>query len=347
VAHLSPTLRSFVVSSLLLTALQSSLILRADAHHSMSMYDTQREITIDGSVTSIEWANPHVYIRIVQVTTGKRIDWELQGESPGILRRGGWLKDSLRIGDHIVVSGYPARDVNQHGIYPTLVRLGTTTLYDFQHRLEPLERAGPAPEVGAMGVSGTWVTLLNLPVITRLEEPETDRLTPEGLQAVKSYDERTRKSEINCVPTPAPFFMVAPDIKRVTVAAGLIRIESEFAAAQREVHLDETAHAGSLPSIEGHSIGRWDGKRLVIDTANFAFHSEGNGDYLPSGPHKHLLETLTPSPDGHSLTYHFEMTDPEFFTGTISGEAQWVYQPNVTFEYDKCRLEDARHFLRK
>jgi hypothetical protein len=197
-----------------------------------------------------------------------------------------------------------------------------------------------------MGLNGNWVTLLNLSVITALTEPKTSGLTAEGLQAVKSYDERTRKSEINCVPPPAPSFMVDPDVKRMTATAHLIRIESEFAYATRYIHLDETTHAGSIPSIEGHSIGWWDGKSLVIDTANFAFHSEGNGDFLPSGPHKHLVERLTPAPDGRSLMYHFEVTDPEFFTGTIKGDVEWVYRPNVKFEYDKCRLDDARHYLK-
>jgi hypothetical protein len=102
-----------------------------------------------------------------------------------------------------------------------------------------------------------------------------------------------------------------------------------------------------VPSLQGHSIGWWEDKTLVVDTTNFAYHPQGTGDYVPSGTGKHLIERLTPAADGRSLKYHFEMTDPEYYAGAISGDVEWDYRPNMKYEPAPCDLDSARHFLQK
>jgi hypothetical protein len=82
----------------------------------------------------------------------------------------------------------------------------------------------------------------------------------------------------------------------------------------------------------------------VIDSAQFAYYALGNGYGLPSGLQKHLVERLTPGADGASLTYHFEMTDPEFLAAPVTGDVPWVFRPNLQYAPLKCDLKNARRF---
>jgi hypothetical protein len=313
-------------------------------HHSISMYDKTRTITLNGVIKRYEWANPHVYLTIVETTPTGTVDWELECESPGLLHRHGWLKTSLQVGDRITVTGYPHRDSSHKNIFPTLVLHGTRTLFDLKQNLERLASAGPPSNAVANGLDGTWVTLLNSPLVNGFMKPDPATLTPRGAEAVKHFDAKN-KPVFSCVPYPPPFFMIFPDLKRATTNAHEIRFASEYYGSIRVIHLDVATHEGAGPSTLGHSIGHWEGKTLVIDTARFADHAEGNGPTVASGSQKHVLERLTPTQDGVGLTYHFEMADPEFLSMPIVGEVIWVFRPNAKFESEPCRLNNARHFL--
>lgn len=88
------------------------------AHHSLSTeYDLNRSITVTGTVTKIEWENPHV--RLYLNTNGSHaadvMHWELELSSPNLLYLSGLKIDSLKIGDQITVSAYPARDGSNLG----------------------------------------------------------------------------------------------------------------------------------------------------------------------------------------------------------------------------------------
>jgi hypothetical protein len=83
----------------------------AFAHHGMSAYDFQRQITLKGTVTAFEFANPHVLLHFgVKDRGGKVIEWVAETGSPNMMRRGGWTKASVKPGDEITVSGHPAKD---------------------------------------------------------------------------------------------------------------------------------------------------------------------------------------------------------------------------------------------
>jgi len=83
----------------------------AFAHHGMSAYDFQREITLKGTVTAFEFANPHVLLHFgVKDRSGKVIEWVAETGRPNMMRRGGWTKGSVKPGDEITVSGHPAKD---------------------------------------------------------------------------------------------------------------------------------------------------------------------------------------------------------------------------------------------
>ena len=336
-------------STLLCLATAAALFASAArAHHSAARFDPGRTITVEGVVTRIEWANPHVYIYVEQTAdSGRRIEWELETNPISIMRRMGWSRDTLRAGDAVTVTGNPARNADDKSLLPTSISRGGTTLYDTKKGFAALASAGGPPQVAPKSLNGTWVTLLALPLIQQVIDPAgTLQLTDEGAAAVKGFDEATMNPAIRCVPYPAPMFMIDPDIKQITAGDGVIRIGGEQESAQRIVHMNVTTHDGAAPSVQGHSIGRWEGGTLVIDTARFAAHRSGNAIGLPSGPRKHLLERLTPNPDGKTLTYHFELKDPEFLAAPVTGDAQWAYRPDVKFAPVACDPANARRFTR-
>jgi hypothetical protein len=82
------------------------------AHHSFSAeFDGTKPIQLKGVVTSIEWANPHVYFYIdVKTADGKVENWGCETAGPGGLLRRGWKRDSLKVGDNVTVNGYRAKD---------------------------------------------------------------------------------------------------------------------------------------------------------------------------------------------------------------------------------------------
>jgi hydrogenase maturation factor len=78
----------------------------AFAHHGAASYDTSKMTTLKGTVTSIQWMNPHATIDIeVNDTTGKAEKYIVESVSPLGLSRNGWTKDSLKPGDQITVTG--------------------------------------------------------------------------------------------------------------------------------------------------------------------------------------------------------------------------------------------------
>jgi hypothetical protein len=319
----------------------------ARAHHSSAAFDEHQTVSIQGTVTKYVWANPHVYIYIAQpVSGGQPIQWEIEGSPPSILRRLGWSEATLRPGETVIVSGRPAKDPHRKSLLAVSVKRGDATLFDRGTELQQLTSVPGKASTSAKGLEGVWVTVLATSVVGPLDDPEKRKLpmTAAGTAAVKRFDEKNNPGA-RCVPSPAPTFMVTPDMKRVTRAAHVILIDSEFDAAQRTIHMDVATHEGAPLSIQGHSIGHWEGQTLVIDTARFAHHALGNAYGLPSSPQKHLVERLTPDADATSLTYHFELTDPQFLAVPFTGDVQWVYRPNLKYTPTKCNVENARHYL--
>ncbi|MET0168416.1 MAG: DUF6152 family protein [Vicinamibacterales bacterium] len=84
----------------------------ARAHHSFSsVFDGKKSITLTGSVTKIEWANPHIHLYIdVKDETGHVINWAIEMGSPNMLIRLGLTRDAMKVGDVVTIEGHLARD---------------------------------------------------------------------------------------------------------------------------------------------------------------------------------------------------------------------------------------------
>ena len=82
------------------------------AHHSFSAeYDSTQPVKLTGTVTKVEWTNPHIWFFVdVKDDQGRVTNWAFSGGPPGVLQRRGISKSALKTGDVIVVEGFRARD---------------------------------------------------------------------------------------------------------------------------------------------------------------------------------------------------------------------------------------------
>lgn len=95
------------------------------AHHSFTMFDMAKKITLVGSVTSFEWTNPHSYIEIdVPDEQGAVKHWSIEMGSPSILQQSGWKFSSLKKGDKTTLIISPLKNGKAGGF------LNTATLPD-------------------------------------------------------------------------------------------------------------------------------------------------------------------------------------------------------------------------
>ena len=84
----------------------------AYAHHSFAAeFDSNKAVTLTGSVTKLEWMNPHIWVYLdVKDSSGNVEHWQCEGGAPNTLTRSGWSRDSLKFGDQITIDGFLAKN---------------------------------------------------------------------------------------------------------------------------------------------------------------------------------------------------------------------------------------------
>ncbi len=98
------------------------------AHHSFpAQYDETQPVELMGTVTRVEWTNPHIfiYIDVADEESGEVVNWALEMGGPNSLLRLGWKRDSLKPGDEISVEGSLARDGSPLANAETIIMTAT------------------------------------------------------------------------------------------------------------------------------------------------------------------------------------------------------------------------------
>jgi hypothetical protein len=98
----------FVIAALLTAAAAPTL----SAHHSFAAeFDVNKPVTLNGTVTRVEWGNPHIWVYLeVKDEHGVVQPWQCEGGAPNTLTRNGWSKDSLKANSSITIDGFLAKD---------------------------------------------------------------------------------------------------------------------------------------------------------------------------------------------------------------------------------------------
>jgi hypothetical protein len=103
----------------------------AIAHHSFAAeFDATKPLKLTGTVTKIEWMNPHAYFYIdVKEADGKVTNWGMEMGSPNGLMRQGWSRNSMKIGQEVTVEGSRAKDGSNIGNARSVVLEGGQRLF--------------------------------------------------------------------------------------------------------------------------------------------------------------------------------------------------------------------------
>jgi hypothetical protein len=93
----------------------------APAHHSFAMFDATKSQSQKGVIKQVEWTNPHVWVHLAVQENGREVVYAYEGAAIAVLKRVGWMRDSVKVGDKVTVVGHPFKDGRPGGSIEHLV----------------------------------------------------------------------------------------------------------------------------------------------------------------------------------------------------------------------------------
>jgi hypothetical protein len=314
----------------------------AVAHHSPAGYDQSTEMILDGTITELNWKNPHIYFMLETTRPdGTTYEQEIQAGSISVSTTLGITRDLLEPGKQVSVRAHPSRRGDGRvawGVNMTDAE-GQTYSLDIGGNIDTTDRS-----VVAESIAGSWVPTtgeLRRPGVPLSALPMTD-----AARAGREDFESWRRLEASCTQWPAPRVMVFMVQRTITVEEDRVLLDFDWMGAQRVVHLNMTEHPADFePTIQGHSIGHWEGETLVIDTVGFEPNLSGINLGVPAGAGKHMVERLSLMEDKRHLLYEYTIEDPEYLTEAVSASAVWDHRPDIQPSGVECDDDLADRFL--
>jgi hypothetical protein len=310
----------------------------AFGHHSQSMFDTTKELVLEGTVERFDWVNPHMYI-LIKTTGPDGKPALVEGEGVGITQAlvDGLDRNALPPGTPVVMRANPNR-----GGWGKQVRVMDITTQD--GKVHPFYAANTRTRVLAPAASleGHWApsrAAFGAAMGAMARWP----VTPAGRAA-----QATAADDGICNPDSPPVLSVFDELRTIELGQNevVLQFDNTGDKTTRVVHMTAAHPADLQPSLDGHSIGRWEGETLVIDTIGFDADSSGLGLNVPASARKHLVERLTLTEDRTRLRYEVTVEDPEFLTAPATLTQQWDHRPDLEFAQNTgaCDPEVARHY---
>jgi hypothetical protein len=188
------------------------------------------------------------------------------------------------------------------------------------------------------GTRGTEVSLATDPIGAYWNRPSALPLTDAGRKAIEGFDgASTDNPRLRCQPTNILFdWAFETDVNRIEQTADTITLRYGSMGLERTIHLNTDSHPGGLsPSRAGHSIGRWDGDTLVVDTIGFEAGILLADGRVPHSRELHVVERFTLADEGRALRRTFVATDATYFEGEYRG-ADTVYVADVPYQPIPC-----------
>ena len=310
----------------------------ASAHHSVSMFDTTKEILIEGKVARFDWVNPHMYL-VVETTGPDGKPVLIEGEGLGITQAlvDGLDRDALKPGTPVVMRANPNR-----GGWGKQVRIQDVTtqdgvihpFYAANRRTRTLTPAESieghwAPARAALGAA--FGAMARWPVTPAAREVQA-KLEADG----------------KCMTEPTPVLSILDELRTIELGDKevVLRFDNTGDHVDRIVHMGAQHPADLKPSVHGHSIGKWEGQTLVIDTIGFEPNLSGIALNIPSSAGKHTVERLSLSEDKLRLRYEVTVEDPMYLSAPATLTQQWDHRPDLEFSQDtgKCDPEVANRY---
>jgi hypothetical protein len=327
----------------------------AQAHHSFAPhFDRDKRVSISGTIKEFESRNPHSYVHITAVDENGRTR-EYKCESHGVtqLQRNGITPPMLKAGTKIRVTG----PISRHD--PYMCFFDTVEFSDGR----TLSVNGPA-QAGRTTVTlpprkdiyGSWL-------LTRSQDrtgggpSAMTFLTPAGQRATDAYDPFRDDPTFQCDPVALRRVWAAPGTPLEVSRSGQnVLLHHEWMDVRRQVAIDAKDHPrnGRRSSL-GHSIGRFDGDTLVIETENFSSGVLEQYVERPGQPTRGMLhssalktvERLRLDAARQRLVLEITDVDPEFYKQPLSTLIYEYVPSDLKVEPFKCSREGLTGTLRK
>jgi hypothetical protein len=325
-----------------------------------AIYDTERQVRLEGAVTRVEWVNPSAFVFIdVRDGSGVIANWAVEVGNPIELERHKWTRRSLRIGDLVTVDGSPARGPNRQALARSIVhKTSGKRLFEVASaRSTNTGRAAPTPRwpdghvrLGpAPGQNGYWAAVGPRALIdstagnVRVNDEgllsnltDADRIAPmlPWAKAVYLHRQRTLLKDdpiARCMPPGGPRqFQMAngvqlieqPELGRLLVLMG------GGNRNWRVIYTDgrpQGQAAEVVLTYYGTSVGRWEKDTLIVDSIGYNERFWFTNGGLPHTEALHLTERFS-RPDLNTLKYEVTVDDPRTYTRPWTGgwTLQWV-----------------------
>lgn len=346
------------------------------AHHGFGRFDPTKDVTLEGTLTGIDFVNPHAYLYFEQTTAdGKVIPMRCEMRAATVLRRSGWTPEMFVPGKHVVVSGNPHRDDPASCYIETLTIGDAPTLERYQQlsanpvnpsdrparvasgepnvygdwaqeqyliARPPEGRGGLVPKSMVPGVESGQIAFADVPNAGWGARPvaftAVGQAAADALRARPPDDNPRARCEITSILFDWVF---DGPINRITKGDGGITIEYGRGLT-RTIHMGMASHPpGLAPSRAGHSIGRWDGDTLVVDTVGFLPGIIAGT--VPHGDRLHVVERFTLDPQTMAMTRAYVAEDPVNFTDQYAG-SDIVLPADAPFAEDRCQDLTYRNY---
>jgi hypothetical protein len=357
----------------------TTLCTAAWAHHGFGRFDPTRDITVEGTLTGVDFVNPHAYLYFDTVgDDGATLAMRCEMRAATVLRRSGWTQEMFVNGAHVKISGNPHRD-DPASCYIETLAIGEAPTLERYQQLAP---AGPTVTsnrplrlpTGELNIAGEWAQeqyliarppegqgrggLVPKSMVPAVESGElafadvpnagwgarpvtytaAGQAAADALRAVPPQDNPRSRCEITSILFDWVF---DGPINRITQSENEITIEYGRGLV-RTVHMNMASHPTSItPSRAGHSIGRWDGDTLVVDTVGFA-----PGSLAGTVAHTdqlHVVERFTLNPETLALKRDYVAEDPAYFTDQYAG-SDIVMPADAPFAEDRCEDLTYRNY---
>jgi hypothetical protein len=327
----------------------------ASAHHSFAPhFDSRKPVSISGKVIKFDARNPHSYLHVAAVDENGRTQ-EYICESHGFtqLSRNGITPQLLKAGTELRITGSQSR-TDPHRCFFTDVYFADGRTLNVNGRSGA---EAPKPVAARRDITGTWLLAPAPGRSTSGPQVMLDSMTPAGEAAVAKYDPFKDDPAFRCDPVTVRRVWAAPGTPlAITRERDRVILRFEWMDVERIVHLNQKEHPKNGPRTSlGHSIGRFEGDTLVIETANFApgvlsQYVEQAGQPTRGMLHSAALtavERVRLDAARQRLVVEISLKDPEFFTRDFD-PAVFEYAPaDLKIEPFNCTPEGANGPLAK